>query len=356
MRRIGDGKRPGWALLCALILVVTFLAVSYAGDAKPTQAKPMELRFSHFVPGRHPIQAGGFEPWAKAVEERTGGRIKITFYPAQTLCKAKDNYDAVVSGIADIAFASIAYTPGRFPLSEVLFLPFIGSVSAQDCTRIYQELFKKFPQMQDEYSEVKVLWLHTCAAAGLSSNKKPIRRLEDIQKMLVRAPGPLAATVEELGATPVSISAPDTYMAMEKGTVDAMFFPNESLKTLKLYEVTKYHTIGAECMYAPFCVAMNLKVWNSLPPDIQRIIEEESVKAAVLNAKNWDKGDKDAIEFVKAKGHELIYLSPQEIERWRAKTQPLWDKWVADKEAKGLPGKEVLGETVRLMKESKKGS
>ncbi|EFK09284.1 bacterial extracellular solute-binding protein, family 7 [delta proteobacterium NaphS2] len=335
-------------------MALAFFTDSYAGDAMPTPANPKELRFSHFAPARHPIQAAGFEPWAKAVEERTGGRIKITFYPAQTLCKAKDNYDAAVSGIADIAFASIAYSPGRFPLSEVLFLPFIGSVSAEDGTRIYQELFNKFSQMRDEYSEVKVLWLHTCGAVGLSSNKKPIRRLEDIQKMLVRAPGPLAATVEALGATPVAMSAPDMYIAMEKGTVDAMYMPKEALKSLKLYEVTKYHTIGAENMYAPFCVAMNLKVWNSLPPDIQRIIEEESVKAAVLNAGNWDKGDKDAIEFVKAKGHELIYLSPEEIDRWRAKTHPLWDKWVADTEAKGLPGKAVLGETLRLMKESEK--
>lgn len=161
MRKVIRLKKIMGTALYSFVLVALSLSNCYAKETKSNPAKKIELRFSHFVPGRHPIQAGGFEPWAKAVEKRSAGRIKVTFYPAQTLCKAKDNYDAIVSGLADIAFASIAYTPGRFPLSEILFLPYIGSVSAQNSSRILQELYKKFPKIMAEYSEVKVLWLHT---------------------------------------------------------------------------------------------------------------------------------------------------------------------------------------------------
>jgi TRAP-type C4-dicarboxylate transport system substrate-binding protein len=347
------------------VMLTVFLALIFVawplvnGEAQgaPTKDKPIELKFAHFLPPNHFLVVDGFAPWAKAVEERSGGRVKVTFYPAQSLCKAKDDYDAAVTGIADIAWHSIAYTPGRFPLTEVFFLPFLGSVSAETANNVYQELYKKFPEFRKEYSEVKVLWLHIGSSAGLLSAKKPIRKLEDLQKVLIRAVGPNAAVAEALGATPVSMSAPDTYLAMEKGTVDAAFIPTEALISFKLSEVTNYLTVGGESGFGPYCTAMNLRVWNSLPPDIQKIIEEESAKASVMNSRGWDLQEQAAIELMKkTPGKEVIYLSPQEVDRWRAKVQPLYDKWMAEREAKGLPAKQVFDEARHLFQAYEMGS
>jgi TRAP-type C4-dicarboxylate transport system substrate-binding protein len=345
------------AIVCWALISFAFVIVSVGTQAQAAKDKPIELKFAHFLPPNHFLVKDGFEPWAKAVEERSGGRVKVIFYPAQSLCKAKDDYDAAVTGIADIAWHSIAYTPGRFPLTEVFFLPYLGSVPAETANKVYQDLYNKFPQMQKEYAEIKVLWLHIGSSAGLLSAKKPIHKLEDIQKLLVRAVGPNAAVAEALGATPVSMAAPDTYLAMEKGTVDAAFIPTEALITFKLAEVTNYLTVGGESGFGPYCTGMNLRVWNSLPADIQKIIEEESAKASVLNSRGWDLKEQAAIELMKkTPGKEVIYLSEEEVARWREKVQPLYDKWIADREAKGLPAKQVFDEACRLFQIYQKGT
>jgi TRAP-type C4-dicarboxylate transport system substrate-binding protein len=356
MRRTKRLDRAVLIGFCTLIIVGLSL-INYEAQAAPSKDKPIELKFAHFLPPNHFLVTDGFVPWAKAVEERSGGRVKVTFYPAQSLCKAKDDYDAMVTGVADIAWHSIAYTPGRFPLTEVFFLPYLGSMPAETANNVYQDLYKEFPEMRKEYSEIKVLWLHIGSSAGLLSAKKPIRRLEDLQKLLVRAVGPNAPVAEALGATPVSMSAPDTYLAMEKGTVDAAFIPTEALISFKLSEVTNYLTVGGESGFGPYCTGMNLKVWNSLPPDIQKIIDEESAKASVLNSRGWDLKEQAAIELMKrTPGKEVIYLSPKERDRWREKVQPLYDKWIAEREAKGLPAKQFFDETRRLFEKYEKGS
>lgn len=336
------------AVFLALTLVVSS-PVNCEAKAAPTKEKPIELKFAHFLPPNMFLVRDGFAPWAEAVEERSGGRVKVTFYPAQSLCKAKDDYDAAVTGVADIAWHSIAYTPGRFPLTEILFLPYLGSVTTESANKVYHGLYEKFPEFRKEYSEVKLLWLHAGSPAGLFSAKKPIHKLEDLQKVLIRAVGPNAAVAEALGAIPVSMTVPDTYLGMEKGTVDAAFVPTEALISFKLSEVTKYLTLGVESGFGPYCVVMNLRVWNSLPEDIQKIIEEESPKTSVLNAKGWDLKDREAIDLMKkTPGKEVIYIPPEELDRWRAKVRPLYQKWISDRESRGLPGKKVFDEACSL--------
>jgi TRAP-type transport system periplasmic protein len=343
----------GWGVMVAVfltqLLLVSALVVNCEAQAGPTKEKPLELKFAHFLAPNHFLVVDGFEPWAKAIEQRTGGRVKVTFYPAQSLCKAKDDYDAAVTGITDIAWHSVAYTPGRFPLTEVFFLPFLGSMTAEKANNVYQDLYKKFPEMQKEYSEVKVLWFHIGSSAGLLSAKKPIRKLEDLKKLLVRAVGPNAIVAEALDATPVSISAPDTYLALQKGTVDAAFIPTEALISFKLSEVVNYLTVGGESGFGPYITVMNLKVWNSLPPDIQKIIDEESAKVSFLNSRGWDQQEQAAIDLMKrTPGKEVTYLSREELARWRAKVKPLYEKWIAAQEAKGLPAKKFFEEASNL--------
>jgi len=351
MRRRNGLERAVGLTFLALILVLLPLASSDTLGAE----KVIELKFSHFVPPQHFLQTDGFMPWAKAVEARSGGRVKVTFYPGETLSKGKDNFDSIVTGVADIAWVSLAYTPGLFPLTELFFVPHMGNISAETCTHIYHELYEKFPQIRAEYSRVKVLWTHIGSPAGLLSAKKPIRRLEDLEKMVIRAVGPNGETAKALGATPVSMTVPDVYMAMERGSVEAALVPLEALITFKLNEVTKYITTGFQGGYGPYLTGMNLKVWNSLPPDIQRIMDEESPKIAFLNSRGWDKKEQEAIELMKSKGG-VINLSAEEAEKWRAKLMPLWDKWVADREAKKLPAKQVRDEALRLFKKYEQAS
>ena len=110
------------ALVASLTLAMIALGTPAAA---PAQDKPIELKFSSWVGTGHGHHTGVMVPWAKMIEEKSGGRLKVTIYPGSTLGKPADHFDMVMNGIADMGFATPGYTPGRFPLISVAELPLL---------------------------------------------------------------------------------------------------------------------------------------------------------------------------------------------------------------------------------------
>jgi TRAP-type C4-dicarboxylate transport system substrate-binding protein len=156
-------------------------------------------------------------------------------------------------------------------------------------------------------------------------------------------------SIKALGAVNVTMGTADAYVAAERGTIDGTTIAIEALQAYKLSEVLKHHTLIGLATAEFYCV-MNKKKWDSLPPDIQKIIQGMSGRWASNFAGNaWDKDEARAIEAIKKEGgHEFITVSAQERERWRKTVQPVWDEVVKAQEAKGLPGKQVLDEMLKL--------
>src|SRR6185369_712534 len=100
-------------------------------------AKPVELILGHFVPTAHEFHAQLLAPWAADVEQRSGGRLRITIHPGGALGPAAAQYKNVTAGAMDIAFGVQSYTPGRFPLTEAAELPFLWR-SAEQATAALQ--------------------------------------------------------------------------------------------------------------------------------------------------------------------------------------------------------------------------
>jgi len=112
--------RPAWMIVATALALVPFSSGSAAA-----QDKPIELKFSSWVGIAHGHHTGVMVPWAKMIEEKSGGRLKVTIYPGSTLGKPADHVDLVMGGIADMGFASPGMTPGRFPLISVAELPLL---------------------------------------------------------------------------------------------------------------------------------------------------------------------------------------------------------------------------------------
>lgn len=84
--------------------------------------KVTKLKYSNFFPPSHKNSILS-EQWGKEIEKRTNGRVKVTYFPGSILTPPTQTYDSVVKGIADIGQSLVGYSPGRFPLTEVLALP-----------------------------------------------------------------------------------------------------------------------------------------------------------------------------------------------------------------------------------------
>lgn len=302
------------------------------------QTKSVTLTYSIFFPATHTHTILATE-WAKEVEKRTNGAVKVTMFPGATLTPPNQAYDGVVKGISDIAMSVFSYTPGRFPLMELIDMP-MGYKSATQATHLCNAFFKKFHPK--ELEAVQVMYLHG-HGPGILHTKKPVSKLEDLKGMKIRCTGTTAKFVAKLGGVPVAMPQTETYDALQKGVVDGVMNPFEALKGWKIAEVIKSTTINSESAYSmAFFVVMNKQKWNALPKETQAVIEKINEEWIEKTGKAWDEIDKGGIEFTKSKGNQIITLSKQEDDRWAKMGQPIFQETAKALSAKGLPGDEGL--------------
>jgi TRAP-type C4-dicarboxylate transport system substrate-binding protein len=324
--------------VCCSIFVLVCLGFALTTTPAFGQAKPIELTYSIFFPASAP-QTQVATDWAQEIEKRTNGRVKITIFPGETLTKAAQCYDGVVKGISDIGFSALAYTRGRFPLTEVSDLP-LGIKSGLIATKLINAYYKKFKP--EELDDVKVMYLHG-HGPGFLHTKKAVNKLEDLKGMKIRCTGLASKIVTALGGAPVGTPMPETYDALKRGVVEGSMAPQEALNTWRWGEVVKYTTESWGSAYSTgFFVAMNKEKWNSLPKDIKRIIEQVNAEWIEKQGKNWDDIDKLGREATLKRGNNIISLSKEENERWANAVRPLLDGYVKNMKEKGLPGAKAL--------------
>lgn len=318
----------------SLCLCLTIIGFSLTQSA----SAQVKLNYSIFfpAPAKQTVDA---TDWAKEIEKRTNGKVQITMFPGGTLTPPDKCYDGAVKGISDIGYSVLAYTRGKFPLTEVADLP-LGIKSGLVATKLINEYYKKFKPK--EFDEVKVMYLHG-HGPGLIHTKKAVRNLEELKGMKIRCTGLAAKIAAALGATPVAMPMSETYDSLSRGVVDGSMAPMEALNTWKWGEVVKFTTEDYGASYSTgFFVVMNKDKWNALPPDIQKIIEKVNDEWIEKTGKVWDEVDKAGKEFTVKLGNQIISLSKEENEKWAKAVRPLLDEYVKNMKDKGLPGEAAL--------------
>ena len=323
------------------IFFFIFLAgMGFSFSPPPTwaQEKPIEFSYSIFFPAPHKntVLAG---EWAKEIENRTKGRVKITLFPGGTLTPADKCYDGMVKGISDIGMSVLGYTRGKFPLTEVIDLP-LGYKSGVAATNLVNQYYQHF--QPKELEEVKILYLHA-HGPGILHTKKAVHKLEDLKGMRIRSTGLSSKVVAALGGIPVAMPMGETYDALKRGMVEGSMAPQEALQGWKWGEVVKFTTDSFGSAYSTaFFVAMNKEKWNALPPEIQKIIEQVNKEWIEKTGKQWDEIEKAGRAFTLKLENQIISLSPEENQRWAKAVRPILDDYVNSMKAKNLPGEEAL--------------
>lgn len=328
---------------CALALI---LAVGAPLAAKA--ADPIKLTYSNFFPPTH-IQSKLAQAWCDEVAKRTKGRVKIEYFPGQTLTKASQVYDGVVQGLSDLGLCLFGYTRGRFPLMEVVDLP-LGYPNGKVATKVANAVAMKFKPK--ELSDVEVMYLHAHGPGLLHTKSKAVSKMEDLKGLKIRSHGTTAKVVAALGGTPVAMPMPELYQALQRGVVDGGMYPVETNKGWKMAEVVKYCTENyANAYTTTFFVVMNKAKWAKLPADIQKIIREINALWIDKHGAAWDTSDEVGRKFMLQKGNKFIKLSPAEAARWKKATDPVLQAYVADAAKKGVPAKEALEFTQKKLAE-----
>jgi TRAP-type C4-dicarboxylate transport system substrate-binding protein len=332
-----------------MVVVVALAFVRFLSGSVTAQDKPIELKFSSWVSTVHGHHTGVMVPWAKMLEEKSGGRLKVTIYPGSTLGKPADHFDLVQNGIADMGFAAPGYTPGRFPLISVTELPLLFKTSKGGSQAVWS-LFDTY--FKAEFAGVKVLWIWVIPPGHVHLAKKPVRVLEDLAGLKLRVGTPtLANVVKALGGTPVNIAAPETYNALERGVVDGTIFPWEAISSFNLAEVLRHHAV-VDLFVAPLFTFMNQKRYESLPPDLRQVIDDLSgAWGAEFTGTVWDQNENLGIEAAKKAGATIYTVPPEERQRWADRLKPVEGEWVVSMEAKRLPSRQILSDLREAIKQ-----
>lgn len=311
----------------------------------------LNLRLNIMYGPKHPLSKGVFKTWAKQVKEVTQGRVKVTIFHASALAKPKQVYDATVSGMCDVGLSCPTYARERFPLSSVLDLPMMASSSAEKNSVTLWKLYEKFPAMQKEYSDVKLLWLYTNPAYQLHFTKRKVRNLEELKGAVVSGGGGVSLKMlKAFGANPEAIIMTEVFLALQKGVVEGCFLPYAPLRPRRMADLLHYHTVG-DFVANAFYVVMNQKKWDKISPEDQKAIEKISgLAAARMSGQDFDQAQKRDIAWMKKKGDEFFVLPPAERLRWEERIKGIRADWVKGLEAKGLPAQEVLDQATAMMK------
>jgi TRAP-type C4-dicarboxylate transport system substrate-binding protein len=343
--------------VCSFILII-LLSLIVVLDAPPSISaaeKTIILKLSSFLPEAGTEgQLGKW--WGTEVDKRTNGRVEVQYFFAESLVKTMDSLPAVSSGIADVQFFAAGYFPSQLPLSggpDLIYQTRSNWVFA----KAYNEMGETFPPYQKMFKDNNILLMSSWPASEVVIiSSKPIRTLADLKGKKIRAMGLMNVAMKMLGATPVAMPLPEVYEALERGTIDFVTgIPYHLVVSFKLHEAAKYLINPSIGCYASGGYFMNLKTWNNLPDDIKKIIKKINEEFPDVGANMSNEILKKTTDTLLKAKVDIYSLPPEEVAKWKAVLVPhIYDDWVKQMEAKGLPGKETLAKYQELVKKYEK--
>lgn len=322
---------------------VSFAAVCLAVTGLATSAAAEQVTWNINIFGPPRALTKGIEAVAEFYKKESNGEIEIKLHYGSALGPTKQIPESIKAGGYEGGQICAGYYPNKFPLLTVMELPFILPKDTASRAKVDRAL-SKHPAIVAEMAErwnIKYLSPLFLPPYEFMGNKE-IANVEDMKGVKMRISGLNAKALQNFGAVPTMVTAPEGYTALERGTIDSFGFPySYTFGAYKLFEVSKYVTEGM-AMGGFMCFhGISLDSWNKLPKALQDKLPEaqELAEKAILQA--YKDADAKWIPLF----HEKLKVNtfpPAERAKLAAGASAIWDEWVKEQEAAGRPGREIL--------------
>jgi TRAP-type C4-dicarboxylate transport system substrate-binding protein len=336
--------------------LATAVGTVIALAAVAAHAQEVTLKIHHFLPPKGTIQAQVFEPWCEKLGKESNGRIKCQIYPAMQLGGTPPQlFDQARDGVADIIWTIPTYQAGRFTKSEVFELPFMAKNAESGSPALWEYIQKN---SLDEFRGVKLLATHLHDGSLLHFTNKRVTNMDELKGLKVRAPTRIGTKfLTAIGAVPVQMPVPQVTESLAKAVIDGAMVPWEVAPALKLQEVTKYHLDTApgvdKMSNSIFVIAMNPAKYDSLPPDLKKVIDANSgIEFSKQIGKIYDGTTTAGKKLATDAGGVFDTLSPAEFDRWKKATDGVDKDWFTEVGAKGGNGPALLEDARALIKKN----
>lgn len=314
----------------ALLFFLT-CTVTYGADV-------IKLKSANYLPPTHKMSLLG-QKFCEEVNKRSKGRVEITYYPGGTVLSPVKMFNGVVTGIADMGLSHTGYTRGRFPVTEVFDLP-LGFPSGYVAAQVSNDFYKRFKPA--EWDNVHVLYFATSGPLIIQTINKPVKTLENLKGLKIRATGSTSDVVKALGAVPIPLEMPDVYESLRRAVIDGVMVDLSTLKYWKFAEVNKYVTASWQLGTGyTFYFVINKNKWNNLPADIQKIFTDVSFEIMNSQAALWNEMDIEGRDLLKSVGGQVFTLTDAEAAKWVEAVEPVIAAYKKDMVSKGYKAQDV---------------
>lgn len=314
------------------LLSLSVIAMSLAGAA---QAQTV-LTASSWLPPTHTLSMAQKE-WCDALQAKTSNRVRCNILP-RGVTPAPGTYDAIKNGLADLSYTVHGYTPGRFVLTQMAELPFLGD-RAEPISVAFNRVASKYPEFSAEHQGVKVISYFTHGPGIVFNTKRPINKVEDMAGLKFRVGGGMVNEISKRLDMNVTLKpAPDSYELLSSGVMDGTLFPAESTESFKIDKIIKHATTFPGGLYnTSFVFMMNPAKYNALSADDKKAVDELSGDfAARLFGKGWDRVDALATQTMQKNGVQMVKANAAMVSDITVRISKLERDWAQAASAKGL--------------------
>lgn len=310
----------------ALFLLMTTLAFASVSAAR---ADELVLTFATASPAPNADTTEVFAPWAERIRADANDAVRIDIRDGVTLANPTNIYDRVVSDVAQIGLLIPSLVGGKFPLTDVVGLPFVTDDAVNASVGFWQLI--KTGALDAEYKDIVPLGVALFPPQGVHLAKAP-GSLDNLQGLRLRVVSKTGSeSVTRLGGTPLVLDPMDQYPALQRGTLDGVVSSWLGMGVLHLTEVTAYH-VETSLGTGMFMVFMTRAKYASLPDAIRQAIDKESGEAlsrALGAAFEARAGKFRAPAAADPSKHVIVSLSPAQSAKWRATISPVIDNWTS---------------------------
>ena len=337
----------------------TLIAAMLAGLGLMAQAQEVTLKVHHFLGPQSTQHVNMFGAWCDKLAKESANKLKCQIYPSMQLGGSPPQlYDQARDGVADVVWTVAGYSAGRFPKIEVFELPFMMN-NAEATSKAYWEFFQT--ECPDEFKETQVIALHVHGPGMFHSATKLIKTPADLKGMKVRGPTrQVTKMLGSVGATPVGMPLPGIPDALSKGTIDACVIPWEVVPAVKVHELTKFHSefdnTGPALYTTTFVMAMNKPKYESLAPDLKKVIDANSgLATSAWLGKTQQANDPLGRKPAEERGNTIHMITPEARAEFIRLSSAIDEQWVKDMDGRGFDGKKLLARAKELIAKHGKG-
>ena len=309
-------------------------------------ADPIRLRVADSFPKGHYMVKLLLDPWMEDVRKRTNDAVTFEYYPAQQLGKPADMLRLTQTGVADIGYVAPGYVSDKMPVSEVAALPG-GAEHTCQSTLAYARLAKNGVIAEQDYvaNGIRLLFAVSLPQYRILTVKAPVKEVADVAGLKLRATGGAQdLTVRAIGAVPVRMAAPDAYESLQRGTMDGLLFPLESVVAYGADKLVKYSTDGLG--FASFIVAYSISenAWKKLSPEIQKAMTDAADELIPKACQQVQKADEEVKKSMEAQGIKFETLSPESKAKFMELMKGVNKAWADGLDGRGKKGSQALKE------------